>query len=78
MIVIDFTVLTDREIKHLKVWTHKTSLPHPLSFSLTFVFIEMLVTSQESERSSCICVLGVANFNLSTIFLLAFLAVPTE
>ena len=28
----------------------------PFSFSLTFVFIEMLVTSQESERSSCICV----------------------
>jgi hypothetical protein len=48
-LMTDYSVLTDREIKHLKVWTHKTGLP-PLSFSLTFVFIEMLVTTQESER----------------------------
>ena len=54
-LMTDYSVLTDREIKHLKVWTHKTSLP-PFSLSLTFVFIEMLVTSQESERSACICV----------------------
>jgi hypothetical protein len=52
----DYSVLTNREIKHLKVWTHKTRFPPPLSFVLTFVFIEMLVTTQESERSSCICV----------------------
>jgi len=54
-LMTDYSVLTDREIKHLKVWTHKTSLP-PLSFSLTLVFIEMFVTTEESERPSCICV----------------------
>jgi hypothetical protein len=39
----DYSVLTDREIKHLKVWNHKTSLPP--SFFLTFVFIEMLAAT---------------------------------
>ena len=53
-LMTDYSVLTDWEVKHIKVWTHKTSLPPFLS--LTFVFIEMFVTSQESERSSCICV----------------------
>jgi hypothetical protein len=49
---------------HLVVenWAHKTSLIPPL-------IIEVPVPSQESERS-CICVLEVLIFTLSTIFLL--------
>ena len=42
-LMTDYYVLTDREIKHLKVWNHKTSLPP--SFFLTFVFIEMLAAT---------------------------------
>ena len=43
-----------------EVWVHKTSLTQPLS-------IEVSVPRQESERS-CIYVLGVSFFPLSTIF----------
>jgi hypothetical protein len=32
-LMADYSVLTDREIKHLMVWTHKTSLP-PFPFPL--------------------------------------------
>ena len=42
-LMTDYYVLTDREIKHLKVWNHNTSLPP--SFFLTFVFIEMLAAT---------------------------------
>ena len=42
-LMTDYYVLTDREIKHLKVWNHKTSLPP--SFFLTFAFIEMLAAT---------------------------------
>ena len=55
-LMTDYCVLTDWEVKHIKVWTHKASLPPTPIFFLTFVIIEMFVTSQESERPSCICV----------------------
>jgi hypothetical protein len=48
---------------------HKTSLTPPL-------FIEVSVSSHETEQS-CICVLGVSIFSLSTIFLLYVGIVPT-
>jgi hypothetical protein len=52
-----------------EVWAHKASLTLPL-------FIEVPVPSQESERS-CIWVLGVLIFPLSTIFQLDFRIVVT-
>jgi hypothetical protein len=51
------------------VWAHKASLTLPL-------FIEVPVPNQESERS-CIWVLGVLIFPLSTIFQLDFRIVVT-
>jgi hypothetical protein len=43
--------MTDIISRRCDVWAHKTNLTLPL-------FIEVLVASQESERS-CICVLGI-------------------
>ena len=43
---------------------------NPTSLTLS-LFTEVPVLSQESERS-CICVLGISNLLISTIFLLNF------
>ena len=53
-----------------EAWVHKTSLTQPLT-------IEVSVPSQESERS-CIYVLGVSFFPLSTIFQSDFWTDSTE
>jgi hypothetical protein len=52
-----------------EAWAHKTSLVPPH-------FIQMPVSSQDSERS-CICVLVVPMMPLSTIILIDFGIVPT-
>jgi len=54
-LMTDYYVLTDREIKHLKVWTHKTNLPPLFPFPY-FCFYRNACSNPESERSSCVCV----------------------
>ena len=42
-LMTDYSVLNNREIKHLKVWTHKTNLPPPpLPFSSLLFLLKCL------------------------------------
>jgi hypothetical protein len=56
--------MTDIISRRCDVWAHKTNLTLPL-------FIEVLVASQESERS-CICVLGIFSWILNCSDSVAF------
>ena len=53
-----------------KVWAHNSNLTPP------FIFIEVPVLNQESERSS-ICVSGVSILHISTTLIFEFRIVPT-
>jgi len=41
-LMIDYSVLTDRQINHLKVWTHKTRLGETILPLFTIFLLEFL------------------------------------
>ena len=61
---------------HSRYHTSSVIYLHDNTSLTSSLFIKVPVLSQESERS-CICVLGVSNFLIFTIWLLKFGSVPT-
>jgi hypothetical protein len=59
-LMIDYSVLTDRQINHIKVWTHKTSLALPLCVEVSVPGMQLRVSILPFFVYDC--VIGFRNY----------------